>query len=253
MAKLSTPDFSNVSTGGLNKQLLLYSPVFPVNEAPKLQRGRHFCTFHKRSICMYILVSVPVSWGWMTPPPPKLPSHSTLGVNDSQSLYPRGQWLPSRSTLGRSDSPQDRMTPRSKLPFEQCYCYRNIIMFTASIICQKENPIYSATSRKRSERLWQKPLKSLHTLTTVPNLRCFSAQTYAFNPLTPKFISWKQPFPGIEHVAHFPMSPLTLRPLHGGQTSQGKCARVAPLLIPIPESHGGVAGVPEMEIRPRIE
>ncbi len=42
------------------------------------------------------------------------------------------------------------------------------------------------------------------------------------NTLTPKFISWKQPFPGTEHVAHFPMSPLTLHPLHGGQTSQGK-------------------------------
>ncbi len=49
-----------------------------------------------------------------------------------------------------------------------------------------------------------------------------------FNPLTPKYISWKQPFPGIEHVAHFPMSPLTLRPLHGGQISQGKCVQVAP-------------------------
>ncbi len=65
------------------------------------------------------------------------------------------------------------------------------------------------------------------------------------NPLTPKFISWKQPFPGIEHVAYFPMSHMTLRPLHGGQTSQGKCARVAPTFDPINdihESHGGVAG-----------
>ncbi len=24
--------------------------------------------------------------------------------------------------------------------------------------------------------------------------------------VNPKFISWKQPFPGIEHIAHFPMS-----------------------------------------------
>ncbi len=62
--------------------------------------------------------------------------------------------------------------------------------------------------------------------------------------LTPKFTSWKQPFPGIEHVAHFPTSPLTLRPLHGGQTSQGKCARVAPAfdaVNDIHKSHRGVA------------
>ncbi len=36
----------------------------------------------------------------------------------------------------------------------------------------------------------------------------------AVNPLTPIFTSWKQPFPGIEHVVQFPMSPLTLRQLH---------------------------------------
>ncbi len=41
------------------------------------------------------------------------------------------------------------------------------------------------------------------------------------------------------------MSPLTLRPFHGGQTSQGKCARAAPAfdtVNDIHESHGGVAG-----------
>ncbi len=68
---------------------------------------------------------------------------------------------------------------------------------------------------------------------------------YRLNPLTPKFISWKQPFPGIKHVAVFPKSPLTLRPLHRGQTSQGKCARVAPAFDPfndIHESQWGVAG-----------
>ncbi len=40
------------------------------------------------------------------------------------------------------------------------------------------------------------------------------------------------------------MSPQTLRPLHGGQTSQGKCARVTPafdLINDIHESQGGVA------------
>ncbi len=41
-----------------------------------------------------------------------------------------------------------------------------------------------------------------------------------FNPFTPKLISWKQPLLCSEHVAHFPMSPVTLRPLHGGQTSR---------------------------------
>ncbi len=52
-------------------------------------------------------------------------------------------------------------------------------------------------------------------------------------------------FPGIEHVAHFLMSPLTLCPLHRGQTSQGKCARVTPAFDPvndIHESQWGVAG-----------
>ncbi len=61
--------------------------------------------------------------------------------------------------------------------------------------------------------------------------------------LTLKFISWKQPFPGFEHIAHFPMSPLTRRPLHGGQTSQGKCAQVAPTYDPGNDIDGGVAGV----------
>ncbi len=54
-----------------------------------------------------------------------------------------------------------------------------------------------------------------------------------FNPWTLKFTSWKQQFPGVEHLAHFPMSPLTLCPLHGGQTSQGKCAWVAPAFDPV--------------------
>ncbi len=66
-----------------------------------------------------------------------------------------------------------------------------------------------------------------------------------FNPSTPKFVSCKQPFPGIEHVAHFPMSPLTLCPLHGGQTSQGKYTRMAPAfdsINDIHEPHGGMAG-----------
>ncbi len=57
------------------------------------------------------------------------------------------------------------------------------------------------------------------------------------NPLTPKFTSWKQPFPGIEHVAHFLMSPLTLCSLHEGQTSQGKCAVVAFALEPVNDIH----------------
>ncbi len=46
-----------------------------------------------------------------------------------------------------------------------------------------------------------------------------------------------------------------MRPLHGGQTSQGKCARVAPAFDPvndIHESHGGVAGVSEVEICPNF-
>ncbi len=43
-------------------------------------------------------------------------------------------------------------------------------------------------------------------------------------------------------IAHFPMSPLTLRPLHGRQTSQGKCARVAPTFDLVHESHAGVTG-----------
>ncbi len=38
------------------------------------------------------------------------------------------------------------------------------------------------------------------------------------------------------------MSPLTPRPLHGGQTSRGKCARVSPTFDPVNESQGGVAG-----------
>ncbi len=54
----------------------------------------------------------------------------------------------------------------------------------------------------------------------------------------------------MEHVAHFPMSRLTLRPLHGGQTSQGKCARVAPALIPLMSLMGAWQGVSEVEICP---
>ncbi len=74
--------------------------------------------------------------------------------------------------------------------------------------------------------------------------KCFMCIDLDINPLTPKFISWKQPFPGIEHVAHFPISPLTLRPLHWGQTSQDKCVQVAAAfdaINDIHDSHGGVA------------
>ncbi len=69
---------------------------------------------------------------------------------------------------------------------------------------------------------------------------CILDQMYTHPyPLTPKFTSWKKPFQGIDHVAHFLMSPLTLRPLHGGQTSQGKCAWVAPSFNDSHESQGG--------------
>ncbi len=60
---------------------------------------------------------------------------------------------------------------------------------------------------------------------------------HVINALTQKFISWKQPFPGIEHVAHFPVLPLTLHPLHRGQTSRGKCARVASTFDPVNAIH----------------
>ncbi len=62
------------------------------------------------------------------------------------------------------------------------------------------------------------------------------------NPLSLKLISWQQPYPGIEQVAHFPMSPLTLRPLHGSQTSQCPSAPAFDPVSDIHESHGGVAG-----------
>ncbi len=52
LAKVST--FANFSTRALNKQPFLDSPVFPVNEAGKLQKGRHFvqstCTYE----CVYL-------------------------------------------------------------------------------------------------------------------------------------------------------------------------------------------------------
>ncbi len=41
------------------------------------------------------------------------------------------------------------------------------------------------------------------------------------------------------------MTPLTLRPLHRSQTSQGKCAQVAPAIDHVNDIHetqGGVAG-----------
>ncbi len=80
--------------------------------------------------------------------------------------------------------------------------------------------------------------------------------------MTPKFISWKQPFPGIEDVANFPISSLTLRPLHGGQTSQDKCVEKLslkcdtwwhPLLMPLMIFMGLMGawhGVSEVEIYP---
>ncbi len=48
MAKVTTPDFfPNFWTRGGKKQPFLNLPVFPVNEAG-------FCTFHKRSTCVYV-------------------------------------------------------------------------------------------------------------------------------------------------------------------------------------------------------
>ncbi len=63
MAKVSTPDFiSSVSTAGLNKQLLLYSSVCPVNEARELH-GDTISEVHihvRMCVCVQSLTAIHV-------------------------------------------------------------------------------------------------------------------------------------------------------------------------------------------------
>ncbi len=71
------------------------------------------------------------------------------------------------------------------------------------------------------------------------------------NPLNPKFISWKQPFPGMEHVAHFPTWPC----VHSTEVRLHRASVNGwpPLLIPLMifmSLTGAWQGVSEVEICP---
>ncbi len=69
-------------------------------------------------------------------------------------------------------------------------------------------------------------LRTTNTEVLSGETRVKSLGTYMYNPLTPKFTSWNIHFHACRHWtrSHWP----ALRPLRGGQTSKGKCARVAP-------------------------
>ncbi len=74
--------------------------------------------------------------------------------------------------------------------------------------------------------------------------KCFTCIDLNINPWPQNSFTGSSHFLALKTLpTHFPISPLTLRPLHGGQTSQDKCVRVAPAFDAVNDIHGSHGGV----------